>query len=217
MNTWIYRLGAGVVGVALVLGSASFSTADEEGTGFDPGDTRGGLFLMNSALGTNWTDSREDHQDYVEENGIVGCGGCHDVEGVGYVNNFAPGCLTCHEAEFCGTPGASQYDICYNKDLSNVELSAGTELMNAVLGVDIKIWAEEHEDLVESMGVDSCKGCHDLESGGKASAFTFDGQGCLSCHGREWEDDRDDDDRDDDDWDDDDWDDDDRDDHDRDD
>ncbi len=212
MSTWICRFGAGVVGVALVLGSAGFSIADEEGTGFDPGDTRGGLADMNWFLGTNWTDAREEHQDYVETNGIFDCQGCHVVEAVGYVDNYAPGCLTCHEAEFCGTPGASAFAICYNKDLSNVELSAGTVLMNRVVGVDFKIWAEDHEDLVESMGVESCMGCHDLESGGKASASTFDGQGCLSCHGREWEDDRDDDDRDDDDRDDDD-----RDDHDRDD
>ena len=194
MNTWTYRLGAGVVGAALFLGSAGLSIADEEGTGFDPGDTRRGLVMMNNILGTNWTDSREDHQDYVETNGIDNCQGCHDVEGVGYVNNFAPGCLTCHEAEFCGTPGASAVAICYNKDISNVQLSAGTVLMNRVVGVDFTIWAEDHEDLVESEGVESCIGCHDLDSGGKASASTFDGQGCLSCHGREWDDGRDDDD-----------------------
>ena len=68
MSTWICRFGAGVVGAALVLGSAGLSMADEEGTGFDPGDIRFGLVQMNSFLGTNWTDSREDHQDYVEEN-----------------------------------------------------------------------------------------------------------------------------------------------------
>ena len=202
MDIWICRFGAGIVGAALFLGSAGLSIADEEGTGFDPGDSRGGLAIMNTVLGTSWTNTREDHQDYVEKNGILKCQGCHDVEGVGYFGDFAPGCLTCHEAEFCGTPGSSDVTVCYNKDLSNVALSAGTQMMNTVLGVDVKIWAEKHEDLVESMGVESCAGCHDLNSGGKPSANTYDAQGCLSCHGREWDDgDRDDGDRDDDRWD----------------
>ncbi len=206
MNRWTTRLAAGVVGAALIIGFAGFSMAHEEGTGFDPGDTRGGLALMNLVLGTDWMDAREEHQDFVEDFGVFGCEGCHVIEAVGYVDDFAPGCLTCHEPEFCGTPGSSWLRVCEDEnDVSGVELSEGTKLMNAVLGVDFTIWAEDHQDLVERTGVTACAGCHDLNSGGKPSANTFDGQGCLSCHGREWDDDddKDDDEKDDDEKDDD--------------
>ncbi len=199
MNRWTMRLAAGVVGAALILGSAGLSMAHEEGTGFDPGDTRGGLALMNMALGTNWMDAREEHQDYVEDFGIFGCEGCHVIEAVGYVDDFAPGCLTCHEPEFCGTPGTMGLGVCQDEnDLSGVQLSPGTGEMNDFLGVDFIIWAEDHQDLVDDMGVGMCADCHDLNSGGKPSASTFDAQGCLSCHGREWDDEKDDDEKNDD-------------------
>ncbi len=198
MNRWTTRLAAGVVGAALILGTAGLAMASEEGTGFDPGDTRGGLALMNLALGTDWMNAREEHQDYVEDFGIFDCESCHMVEAVGYVNNVAPGCLTCHEPEFCGTPGTRDLAVCKDEDdLSNVVISAGTQIMNMALGVDFTIWAEDHQDLVEDTGVAACAGCHDLNSGGKLSANTFDAQGCLSCHDRKWDDDDDEDDEDD--------------------
>ena len=190
MKIWTSRLAAGVLGAALVLGTAGLAVASEDGTGFDPGDTRGGLALMNLVLGTDWMDAREEHQDYVEDYGIGNCEGCHVVEAVGYVEDFAPGCLTCHEPEFCGTPGTYDLAVCKDEDdLSGVALSEGTKLMNFALGVDFVIWAEDHQDLVEETGVAACEGCHDLNVGGKPSQSTYDGQGCLSCHGREWDDD----------------------------
>lgn len=194
MNRWTSYLAAGVVGAALLLGFAGLSMAHEEGTGLDPGDTRGGLAMMNWVLGTDWKDAREEHQDYVEDFGIFDCEGCHVVEAVGYVDDYAPGCLTCHEPEFCGTPGTSELRVCKDEDdLSGVQLSVGTQDMNDFLGVNFTIWAEDHQDLVEDTGVDACTDCHDLNSGGKLfSASTFDAPGCLSCHDREWDDDRDD-------------------------
>lgn len=183
-DRWAPRLGVAILALCFTGASSCY---DEDGTGFDPGDTRGGLALMNQALGTSWTDSRQDHPDYVEDFGIDGCVDCHLPDGAGYFDDFAPGCVTCHGPEFCETSGSEGLVICEDDEDNFVaELSPGTILMNDVLGVDWPDPQEDHRDFVEEMGVEQCVGCHALQMGGKPSASTFDGQGCLSCHGPEF-------------------------------
>lgn len=163
---------------------------DEEGTGFDPGGTR--VAQMNAIFG--WVNARRQHPDYVEDNGILECRGCHQIDWVGY-NNFSPGCVTCHEPEFCGTPGAEDVGVCRGGE---PVISPGTALHAAFVD-RIRFWSEQHQDVVEEVGVQQCQACHDLNSGGKSSPSTFVPPGCLTCHGPEWLDDDDEDDDDDDD------------------
>jgi cytochrome c553 len=111
------------------------------------------------------------------------------LEGQGYVNEFAPGCLSCHEAEWDD-----------DEDITPV-LSNGAALHTAFFG-----WfdpREEHQDYVDDEGVSGCISCHgrdgtnDLNWGGKTMANSFFAPGCLTCHENEWNDDDDDDDDDD--------------------
>ncbi len=101
--------------------------------------------------------------------------------------------MTCHGPEFCGTPGSDGLPVCAGDGDSDsggpVELSAGNQFMNFLLNVDWPNPFENHRDYVEDFGIGSCgDGCHAFDMGGKVSANTFVGPGCLSCHGREWDD-----------------------------
>lgn len=191
---WMRGSGAAILAAGLLLAvGAAPAVADEGGTGFDPTDERGGLALMNAVLGTDWEFALEDHPDYVEDFGVQDCVDCHPPEGVGYVFDDAPGCLTCHGPEFCEAPGSELLPVCQGGDDEplTVVRSPGTMDMNGALGV---VWldpAEEHQDYVEEFGIDDCIDCHEPEVGGKPSFMlfgqlftdTFMGQGCLSCHG----------------------------------
>ena len=159
--------------------SAPTAAADDDGTGFDPGDTRG--WQETHRLQFGWEGTQlESHPDYVGNFGFDACIGCHLLEGEGYVGDFAPGCLSCHEAEW--------------DERGNVMpvLSDGAALHTSFFG-----WLDprkQHQDYVDRQGVSECTSCHgrdgteDLEWGGKVSQSSFDAPGCLTCHGNEWDD-----------------------------
>jgi hypothetical protein len=153
---------------------------DDDGTGFDPGDTRG--WQETHRLDFGWTGTQlESHPDYVEDFGFDACIGCHVLEGEGYVNEFAPGCLSCHGAEWDEDELLAIAPV----------LSDGAALHTSMFG-----WLDprkQHQDFVDRQGVSDCTGCHgldgseDLEWGGKQSQSSFDAPGCLTCHGKEWD------------------------------
>ncbi len=179
-KTCAARLGAIILGAALSLAASSGpaiadSDGDSDGTGFDPGDARS-AGIMPWSMGNAY----KTHRDYAEDNGVDSCIGCHDLGGVGYVDSFAPGCLSCHGEKWDGGPPFDR------------TLSDGTMDMNAALFGDPFAWMnpqKNHRDYVEEVGTANCEGCHILLVGGKDSPDTFAAPGCLSCHGVKWDDD----------------------------
>jgi len=182
-------LGSVICAVAVAFLATSFTPAiadDDDnsgGTGFDP-TGRGNPFMP-------WAgdNAYKNHRDYAEEVDVQSeCGFCHDPNGVGYTLDSGdsggfldgPGCLTCHGRKWDSATASGRI------------LSQGTQIMNSVLFGDPFFWTnpqKQHRDYVEDNGVSSCgPGCHSLTEGGKPDSSTFEGQGCLSCHGVKWDD-----------------------------
>ncbi len=175
-------LGSMVCAVAVAFVAMSFAPVmADDGTGFDTDGSGDAMMLF---IGDN---PYKDHRDFVEDNGTAGCVGCHDLMGIGYTNDFAPGCLTCH--------GVKWDDAVF--DPAMVTRSAGV-LSMASFGIADNP-QKQHRDYVEENGVAECVDCHALNAGGYENAPGFPGPGCLSCHGVKWDDDDDDDDKSDDD------------------
>ncbi|MDH3432111.1 MAG: hypothetical protein OEQ14_19105 [Gammaproteobacteria bacterium] len=167
LHTLIVTLAVACIGIA---GPA----AADDGTGFD---TDGTWDFLMAYFGD---DPYKDHQDFVEDNGPETCFSCHELNGIGYTNGFAPGCLTCHEPQweeedYAHLPAVRSFWVMFH---------------DAIFGADS--WpVEDHPDYVEDNGTGQCSACHSLDAGGYGNPPGLPGPGCLSCHDVEWDDDED--------------------------
>jgi len=129
-------------------------SSSSTGGGTDGGSTTSHPF--------GWTNPRDSHDNYLENNSVSNCTSCHSINSASKGQPLS--CYNCHGQEW-DTPSTGG------------GTSGGTTTSHPFGWTDPE---DSHDSYVERNGVSSCTSCHSTSSDSEGP------MSCYNCHGREW-------------------------------